>query len=75
MIKSKKDVMELLENTTVIAYAGEDKDTNVYVRGAEDISIIENEEKVITIKMLNYEDGVSALYKNRKHINQSVFKG
>jgi len=74
MIKNKSNICELINEVKNFSYEKEAVIIDVELKTEESMHIRCYDEKCIIINYYDYEEGISALYKDRKYINKVLFQ-
>lgn len=74
MIKNKENICEVINDLKNFSYVKEGTAVDVALITEKDINIRYYDEKLITINYLQFDEGVSTLYKDRKYINKVLFQ-
>lgn len=72
MIKSKKNIRELLEEIRSFTYFKNNTEIDVILKERQSINIRYYDDKCIVINFLDYKMEISMLYKDRKYINMRI---
>ncbi|MBW9169977.1 hypothetical protein K2F43_02025 [Clostridium estertheticum] len=72
MIKNKNNIVELLGEVKRFTYFKDNSEIDVVLKESEKINIRCYDDKCIIINFLDYETGISMLYKDRKYINMEI---
>ncbi|NNU75057.1 hypothetical protein [Clostridium estertheticum] len=72
MIKNKNNIVELLGEVKRFTYFKDNSEIDVALKESEKINIRCYDDKCIIINFLDYETGISMLYKDRKYINMEI---
>ncbi|MBU3215703.1 hypothetical protein LL033_11130 [Clostridium estertheticum] len=72
MIKNKNNIVELLGKIKRFTYFKDNSEIDVVLKESEKINIRCYDDKCIIINFLDYETGISMLYKDRKYINMEI---
>ncbi|MBU3178289.1 hypothetical protein KPL47_18340 [Clostridium estertheticum] len=72
MIKNKNNIVELLGEVKRFTYFKDNSEIDVVLKESEKINIRCYDDKCIIINFLDYETGISMLYKDRKYINMKI---
>ncbi|MBX4258464.1 hypothetical protein KTC96_19370 [Clostridium estertheticum] len=72
MIKNKNNIVELLGEIKRFTYFKDNSEIDVVLKESEKINIRCYDDKCIIINFLDYETGISMLYKDRKYINMEI---
>ncbi|MCB2353055.1 hypothetical protein [Clostridium estertheticum] len=72
MIKNKNNIIELLGEVKRFTYFKDNSEIDVVLKESEKINIRCYDDKCIIINFLDYETGISMLYKDRKYINMEI---
>ncbi|MBX4263857.1 hypothetical protein [Clostridium estertheticum] len=73
MIKNKNNIVELLGEVKRFTYFKDNSEIDVVLKESEKINIRCYDDKCIIINFLDYETGISMLYKDRKYINMEIY--